>query len=109
LRLWLNQEKGFGYINDSVPELAIAVLPKNRGQGIGTKLITQVLKMAQKVYPAVSLSVRSDNPAIRLYQRLGFVKVEDSEKMNQTGGNSFNMIYQFSHCSMGEAEGNLAF
>ncbi|MGK7872552.1 MAG: GNAT family N-acetyltransferase, partial [Xenococcaceae cyanobacterium] len=24
LRLWLNQEKGFGYINDSVPELAIA-------------------------------------------------------------------------------------
>ena len=92
LRLWLGEDKGYGYVEDGVPELAIAVLPSYRNQGIGTQLLTQLLAIAQKHFPAVSLSVRSDNPVVRLYQRLGFVKVDQADQPNRVGGYSFTMI-----------------
>lgn len=92
LRLWLGEDKGFGYISAEIPELALAVLPDYRGQGIGTHLLMQVLNMAKENFPAVSLSVRSDNPVVRLYERAGFVKVTGSEVVNPAGGVSFNMV-----------------
>ncbi len=94
LRLWLNPEKRFGYGEDAIAELAMAVIPEYRGKGIGTVLLMQVLKSAQIDYAAVSLNVRSNNPVVALYQRAGFVKVAGSEFINRTGGRSFHMIYQ---------------
>ena len=95
LRLWEGEDKGFGYIDNSIPELAIAVLPDYRGQGIGTHLLEQILLMAKDRFPAVSLSVRVDNPVVKLYVRSGFVKVTSSEIVNRTGMISFNMLYEF--------------
>jgi len=95
LRLWLMEEKGFGYISDEIPELAMAVLPAYRGRGIGTELLTQALKMAKTRFPAVSLNVRADNSVVKLYERMGFIKVAGSEIVNRTGGVSFNMVCGF--------------
>jgi GNAT superfamily N-acetyltransferase len=95
LRLWLEEDKGFGYVKDEIPELAIAVLPDYRGQGIGAKLLTQILGLAKIKYPAVSLSVRANNPVVRLYARTGFMKVPGSEVVNRAGEVSFNMMYEF--------------
>jgi ribosomal protein S18 acetylase RimI-like enzyme len=95
LRLWLNDDKGFGYIDDAIPELAIAVLPEYRGKGIGTQLLMKVLASAQSIYPAISLSVRANNPAVNLYQRLGFTKVDGSEIIVEGVVSSFNMIHKF--------------
>jgi ribosomal protein S18 acetylase RimI-like enzyme len=95
LRLWLGEDKGFGYVKDEIPELAIAVVPDYRGQGIGTKLLTKILGTAEKKYPAVSLSVRANNPVLRLYQRTGFIKISGSEVVNRSGELSFNMMYEF--------------
>lgn len=95
LRLWLNEDKGYGYVNDTIPELAIAVLPDYRGRGIGTNLLMRILAMAQKRFSGVSLSVRADNPVVRLYERLGFVKVSDSEIANRLGVKSYNMLRKF--------------
>jgi ribosomal protein S18 acetylase RimI-like enzyme len=92
LRLWPEDDRGYGYFAQAVPELAIAVLPDHRAQGVGTALLKQTLKIAQTAFPAVSLSTRADNPAIRLYQRAGFVKVAGSEVINRTGGGSFTMV-----------------
>jgi len=92
LRSWTSEDKGFGYLDDSIPELAIAVHPEYRNQGIGRELLNGIIKIAQSEYSAISLSVRAENPAVRLYERAGFVKVEGSESMNRTGGVSFNMI-----------------
>lgn len=95
LRSVLNTEKRFGYGEDSIAELTIAVIPEYRGKGIGTALLMQVLKSAQIDYAAVSLNVRSNNLVVALYQRAGFVKVEGSEFMNRAGGTSFYMICRF--------------
>jgi ribosomal protein S18 acetylase RimI-like enzyme len=95
LRLWLGEDKGFGYVKDEIPELAIAVVPKYRGQGVGTKLLKQILVAAKMWHPAVSLSVRAHNPVLRLYERTGFINVSGSEIVNRAGEVSFNMIYRF--------------
>jgi len=69
--------KGYGYVSDDIPELAIAVLAGHRGSGIGTTLLQRVFESAcSSGYRAISLSVSIDNPAKRLYERLGFRPVE---------------------------------
>lgn len=95
VRLWSGEERGYGYINQRIPELAIAVLPDYCGQGIGTYLLKNILAMAKESFSAVSLSVRGDNAAVRLYERVGFIKIPGSDILNRTGEISFNMIYQF--------------
>ncbi len=94
LRLWASDDRGYGYLNEDIPELAIALIPAYRGQGIGTALLTQTLALARDVFPAVCLSIRSDNPVLRLYERVGFVPVAGTEVTNRVGSVSFTMIYQ---------------
>jgi ribosomal protein S18 acetylase RimI-like enzyme len=50
----------------------IALLPDNRNSGIGTRLIRDVLATAASDDLMVSLHVEVWNPAVRLYERLGF-------------------------------------
>lgn len=75
LRLLNGDEKGYGYVDDETPELGIALLPEYRGKGIGSALLIRLLEMARTEYESVSLSVSIDNPAMRLYERLGFKRV----------------------------------
>nr|WP_290222214.1 N-acetyltransferase [Trichocoleus desertorum] len=91
IRLWIGAEKGFGWVADDVPELAIAVLPEHQNRGIGNQLMAHLLETAKPVYPAISLSVRDNNPALRLYERWGFQAIAGSEVVNRTGGISFSM------------------
>jgi len=79
LRLFLEPDKGFGYINDKTPELAISVLPEYRGMGIGTRLMTELLALADKQFSAVCLSVNISNPAVRLYRRFGFATIRQAD------------------------------
>ena len=72
IRLLRGDNKGFGYVDDATPELSVAVLPEYRGQGIGTALLTELLRIASVHHDAVSLSVDAGNPALRLHERLGF-------------------------------------
>ena len=75
-RLFAANQQGYGYISEDIPELSIALLPAYRNQGIGTKLLNSLIEEARTHYPAISLSVSTDNPAARLYQRLGFEVIE---------------------------------
>jgi GNAT superfamily N-acetyltransferase len=88
LRLMKGENRGYGYVEDGIPELTIALLPDYRSMGIGTQLLTHLLGRAAGHYPAVSLSVSADNPACRLYQRHGFVVIRDD-----TG--SLTMLFRF--------------
>ena len=55
----------------------IAILPEHRGKGIGTRLIEAVIVEAEQSQRAVRIHVETFNPARRLYERLGFVQIED--------------------------------
>ncbi|MEG4440555.1 GNAT family N-acetyltransferase [Microcoleus sp. AT9_B5] len=94
LRLFAGDDKGFGWVDDTIPELAIAVLPEYTNQGVGTQLLARLLSAAAS-YRSVSLSVRSSNRALSLYERSGFKVIEGSETINRTGGTSFTMKVDF--------------
>jgi ribosomal protein S18 acetylase RimI-like enzyme len=79
LRMLTGADRGFGYVDETTPELSIAILPEYRGRGIGRQLITQLLKETQARYGAICLSVSPDNPAKRLYQRLGFEVIAEND------------------------------
>jgi ribosomal protein S18 acetylase RimI-like enzyme len=78
---------------EALPEIAAAVDPAFLGQGIGTRLLRAYLDMAGRHIPAVTLSVRADNPAARLYERLGFQVCDVI--VNRVGTQSLAMIYRF--------------
>jgi len=55
----------------------IALLPEYRGQGIGSALLRELLAEGARAGLPVTIHVESFNPALRLYQRLGFRMAED--------------------------------
>lgn len=55
----------------------IALLPEFRNEGIGRELVAELIRQAQDEQQAVTAHVRKDNPAWRLWQRLGFEVVND--------------------------------
>jgi GNAT superfamily N-acetyltransferase len=55
----------------------IALLPAYRGTGIGATILRDLLAEADAVGKPVRIHVERENPALRLYQRLGFVMIED--------------------------------
>lgn len=62
--------------DEEVRIVDLALLPSARGQGIGTALLDEVLASADARGQRVTLHVEHDNPARRLYGRLGFRAVE---------------------------------
>ncbi len=79
--VWVRIMKDYSYYDDQTPSLSISFLPEFRSQGLGQQLMTAMLDLLKaKGYPSVSLSVSKDNPAVRFYQRLGFVTVEEREE-----------------------------
>lgn len=62
-------------LTDQTPEVGIALLPAYRGKGLGSALLEALFEAAKEIYPAISLSVSIDNPARRLYERMGLAPV----------------------------------
>ena len=58
--------------------IQIQMKPVFQGQGLGTQLIQTVIHEARSAGASLSLNVLKANPALRLYERLGFVVVEDA-------------------------------
>ncbi|WP_232324890.1 GNAT family N-acetyltransferase [Halobacillus mangrovi] len=76
-RLFDETNQTYGYINANTPVLSgMAVLPDDRGKGIGTLLLSEMINEVKKQgYSSMSLSVDPDNDARRLYEKYGFEKV----------------------------------
>jgi ribosomal protein S18 acetylase RimI-like enzyme len=56
--------------------LGIGVFPAFQRKGFGKPLLEAALAAASEIYQQVSLSVHPENPAIKLYQTLGFSQVD---------------------------------
>jgi ribosomal protein S18 acetylase RimI-like enzyme len=79
-RLFTPASPGYGFLDEETPELTIAVVPSRRGRGLGDQLLTALLDQAREDgFPAISLSVEKDNPALHLYERFGFQPVKEMD------------------------------
>lgn len=93
--VWVRKIRAYGFVDENVPELAIAVRHGHTRQGIGSQLVQAILSSCRSLFPGLSLSVRTDNPAALLYKRLGFIDVEGSHITNRVGKTSVTMLYRF--------------
>ena len=57
--------------------LDIALLPAQRGAGVGSALLRELQREAMRDGRAISLQVERTNPARRFYERLGFRALDD--------------------------------
>lgn len=74
--LWAGEPVGRLYVDrrpDEIHLIEIALLPAYRNQGIGAQLLRNLLAEGASYQLPVRLHVAVDNPAQRLYTRLGFV------------------------------------
>jgi GNAT superfamily N-acetyltransferase len=79
-RLFTESEPGYGFISPAIPELSIAVAASHRGLGVGGDLLVALMEQGRAAgISALSLSVEAANPAVALYERHGFVRVEGPE------------------------------
>jgi ribosomal protein S18 acetylase RimI-like enzyme len=73
MRYFNKDNKGYGYVDDETPELGMAIRSEYRGRGIGAELLKTLLEQAKvKGINTISLSVDSNNSAMKLYKRFGF-------------------------------------
>ena len=70
---WVRTTDEYGHIDDATPSFSISLYPAYRGRGIGTSLMRRMLTDLEDAgYARCSLSVQKENPALHLYERLGF-------------------------------------
>lgn len=85
-RCWTEHDHSYGFVSEEAPELGIGVVPEYRGRGLGSRLIKELIAVAAaQGRRRLSLSVASENPAIRLYEKLGF-------RRYRKNGDSWTMI-----------------
>lgn len=66
------------YREDEIRVIDIALLPAYRNKGLGSDLLSDILSKAKKLKKPVRIHVERYNPALNLYNRLGFVKIGDT-------------------------------
>ena len=96
---WVRTTDEYGHIDDETPSFSISLYAQYRGRGIGGAmmhkgsamkpmkkkgiggaLMRQMLdELREAGYARASLSVQKENPALRLYERLGFRIIGDGE------------------------------
>ena len=78
-RLFRASAPGYGFVDEQTPELTIAVVPGRRGEGVGHSLLRDLLARAEDDgHPALSASVERNHPDLRIFEREGFVAVDDA-------------------------------
>jgi len=87
-RLWTEDLHSYGYVDPQTPEVGLGVDQSFRRRGIGRMLMNQLLERSlEQGIHKISLSVDPHNPALQLYQSIGFAKIGET-------GTSWTMLWQ---------------
>ena len=79
-RLYSEREPGFGFVDEQTPEVAVSVVPSRRGRGIGSDLLDALIELAKEQgHAGLSLSVADDSPAMHVFAKQGFDKVQQTD------------------------------
>ena len=77
--VWTRIMNDYGHVDDDTPSFAISLYPEYRGQGIGTRLMENMLALLKvKGYERASLAVQKANYAVRMYEKVGFKIVDEN-------------------------------
>ena len=79
--VWARIMDDYGHVDDETPSIAISLYKEYRGQGIGSRMMQEMLEQLKaQGYKRVSLSVQKANYAVRMYKKLGFAIVDENEE-----------------------------
>lgn len=79
--VWTRIMNDYGHVDDQTPSLSISLYEGYRNKGIGGRLMKEMLSLlAGKGYGRVSLSVQKANYAVRMYLKLGFRIIRETEE-----------------------------
>ena len=79
--VWTRIMSDYGHVDDETPSFAISLLPKYRSQGIGTRLMRDMLALLQEEgFRQASLAVQKANYAVRMYKKAGFEVIDENDE-----------------------------
>ncbi len=79
--VWTRIMNDYGHIDDDTPSFAISLYKEYRGRGIGTRMMREMLSLLKKKgFRKASLAVQKANYAVKMYQKVGFVTVDENEE-----------------------------
>lgn len=79
--VWVRDMKDYGHIEDGVPSFAISLYKPYRNFGIRTNLMkTMLSELKQRGYEKTSLAVQKENYAVRMYKKVGFEIIRETEE-----------------------------
>ena len=65
-------------IPEEIRIIDITIIPASRNAGSGISIITELMDEAKALEKPLRIYVESFNPSLRLFERLGFVKIDES-------------------------------
>ena len=81
---WVRTTDEYGHIDDATPSFSISLYKQYRGHGMGTAMMRAMLdELRDAGYARALLSVQKANPALRLYERMGFRIVGDGADQSE--------------------------
>ena len=79
--VWVRIMNDYGHVDDETPSLSISLYKEYRNKGIGCNLMhIMIERLKEKGYGRVSLSVQKANYAFRMYLKLGFVVIKETDE-----------------------------
>lgn len=79
--VWTRIMDDYGHVDDDTPSFAISLYKEYRGQGIGTRMMKEMLALLkEKGYKQASLAVQKANYAVRMYEKVGFKIVDENDE-----------------------------
>lgn len=79
--VWTRIMNDYGHVDDETPSLSISLYKDYRNKGMGRQLMKEMMKLLEsKGYHHVSLSVQKANYAVRMYLKLGFTIMKETEE-----------------------------
>ena len=79
--VWTRIMNDYGHVDDDTPSFAISLYKEYRGRGIGTWMMNEMLALLkEKGYKQASLAVQKANYAVRMYEKVGFITVNENEE-----------------------------
>lgn len=79
--VWTRVMDDYGHVDNDTPSFAISLYKDYRGQGIGIRLMEEMLSLLKtQGFRQTSLAVQKANYAVHMYEKVGFHTVDENDE-----------------------------